>query len=201
MANSPEKGSTITVDPIRSRAKIADIKKVLADSPRNLCLFVVGINVALRASDLVRLKVGQVRRLKVGDLLRIAEKKTAGRKAPRPITWNQSAADAVAAWLPQHPAADDDAAALFPSQKGGGREAITVQHVHRLVKGWCARVGLPGNYGSHTLRKTWGYHQRTTFGTDIGVIMQAYGHSRPNVTMRYLGIQPSEVEGAYLHTL
>jgi integrase len=51
------------------------------------------------------------------------------------------------------------------------------------------------------LRKTWGYHQRTTFGTDIGVIMQALGHSRPNITMRYLCIQPKDIETAYLNTL
>lgn len=69
------------------------------------------------------------------------------------------------------------------------------------IKGWCARLGLKGNYGSHTLRKTWGYHQRVTFGTDIGVIMQAFGHSRPNVTMRYIGIQQTEVENAYLNSL
>jgi integrase len=198
MPNHPEKGSTITVAPIRSKAKINDIKRLLSDSPRDLCLFTVGINVALRASDLVRLTVGQVRHLKVGDLLRINEKKTAGRKAPRPITWNQACVEAVAAWLPKHPN-PADAAPLFPSQKGGG--AITVPHVHRLVKGWCARVGLKENYGSHSLRKTWGYHQRTTFGTDIGVIMQALGHSRPNITMRYLCIQPKDIETAYLNTL
>lgn len=199
MANNPTKGSTVAVDPIRSRTKIADIKRLLADSPRDLCLFVVGINSALRASDLVSLTVGQVRYLKVGDLLRVNEKKTAGRKPPRPITWNQACHDAVAAWLPHHPDSGNDRAPLFVSQRGG--KAITVGHVHRLVKGWCARVGLKGNYGSHTLRKTWGYHQRVTFSTDLGVIVQAYGHSRPSVTLRYLGIQPSEIEGAYLNTL
>jgi integrase len=207
--NRPAKGSTITVDPIRSKAKIADIKRLLAaDNPRDSCLFTVGINTALRASDLVRLTVGQVSWLKPGDLLRIAEQKTSGRKAPRPITWNQAAADAVAAWLPQHPAGNraSTLSPLFPSQKrGGGGDGdlapITGAHVHRLIKSWCRRVGLQGNYGSHSLRKTWGYHQRVTFGTDLAVIMQAYGHSRPAITMRYLGIQPSEVETAYLHTL
>ena len=37
---------------------------------------------------------------------------------------------------------------------------MTVSSVHRLVKSWCRDIGLKGNYGSHSLRKTFGYHQR-----------------------------------------
>jgi integrase len=196
----PERGSTITVDPITSKRSVADIKAILANNPRDLCLFTVGINVALRASDLVRLTCGDVATLEIGAGLRVAEKKTRGRRGrtPRVITWNQAAHEATRAWLARHP--DSAATApLFPSQKGHG--ILTVSHVHRLVKTWCRRVGLKGNYGSHTLRKTWGYHQRATFGTELSVIMQALGHTNPKDTMRYIGIQPEEISDAYMHSL
>ncbi|MDX2441674.1 MAG: hypothetical protein QNK40_14125 [Desulfobacterales bacterium] len=39
----------------------------------------------------------------------------------------------------------------------------------RLVKGWCNVINLKGNYASHTLRKTWGYHQRVTFNVGITI--------------------------------
>ncbi|MDA3791878.1 MAG: hypothetical protein PF503_25695 [Desulfobacula sp.] len=46
------------------------------------------------------------------------------------------------------------------SQRGKG---LTVPSLSILIKGWCRKVNLNWNYASHTLRKTWGYHQRVTF--------------------------------------
>jgi hypothetical protein len=42
-----------------------------------LALFIIGINTNLLASDLLRLKVGQVKDLKAGDTVEIKEKKPA----------------------------------------------------------------------------------------------------------------------------
>ena len=58
-----------------------------ANRPRDLALFTIGINTNLRASDLLRLKVGQVKDLKVGDAVEIKEKK-AGKV--RQITLNKT---------------------------------------------------------------------------------------------------------------
>ena len=74
--NRPAKGSTIKVDPIRKVKDIKSIKTLLKDKPRDLCLFTLGINTNLRASDLLRLTVGDVRNLKAGDDLTLKEKKT-----------------------------------------------------------------------------------------------------------------------------
>ncbi len=54
----------------------------------------------------------------------------------------------------------DDNDPLFRSRKG---DRLTVPSINRLVKGWCAAINLKGNYGSHTLRKTFGYHIWTNF--------------------------------------
>ena len=62
--NHPQKGSTIKVEPIKKGKDIATLKKLLQDRPRDLALFTIGINTNLRASDLLRLKVSQVRHLK-----------------------------------------------------------------------------------------------------------------------------------------
>lgn len=49
------------VEPIRDKKKIAQIKNLLRGQGRHrdLLLFVVGINSALRISDLLQLKIGQ----------------------------------------------------------------------------------------------------------------------------------------------
>ena len=70
--------------------------------------------------------------------------------------------------------------------------------VNRLVKDWCRAINLRGNFGSHTLRKTWGYHQRVTVGTGIPELMVAFNHSSQRQTLDYLCIQPEEIKDAYM---
>ena len=82
------------------------------------------------------------------------------------------------------------------------RDAVlTVPSVHRLVKGWCRAINLKSNYGSHTLRKTWGYHQRVTFGTDLPRLMVCFNHSTQRQSLDYLCIQPQEIKDVYENVL
>ncbi|MBU1341890.1 MAG: site-specific integrase, partial [Proteobacteria bacterium] len=74
--NHPSKGSRITVEPIRDPKDIETIKRLLKNRPRDLLLFVMGINNGLRAGDLLKLKVSQVRQLKPGQSIAIREGKT-----------------------------------------------------------------------------------------------------------------------------
>jgi len=193
--NHPPKGSTIKVDAIREVKDIKSIKRLLADKPRDLALFVVGINTNLRASDLVRITVGQVRCLNANDEFQVKEQKTS---KVRPVQLNAACVDAVKAYLATRPDAADDEP-LFLSQRGGG--AVTPISINALVKGWCRVINLKGNYGAHTLRKTWGYHQRVTFGVDIPTLMTCFNHSTQRQTLAYLGITPDEVKSVFANVI
>jgi integrase len=190
--NHPKKGSTIKVEPIRELKDIQTIKKLLADKPRDFALFVLGINTNLRASDLLSLTAGQVRGLKPGDDLELKEKKTG---KLRRLTLNQACMSVLQALLASRPYQDEDT--LFVGQRG----PLTVSYLNRLVKAWARLVNLTGNYGSHSLRKTWGYHQRVSFGTDIPTLMVCFNHSTQRQTLDYLCIQPSEIRDVYLNQL
>lgn len=187
--NRPSKGSKIKVEPIREMKDIKSIKKVLADSPRDLALFTLGINTNLRASDLIRIKAGMVRGLKPMDEIELKEQKTG---KVRRISLNKSCIEVVRELLASRPYDDQDC--LFRSQRG---EVLTVPSVHRLVKSWCRSINLKGNYGSHTLRKTWGYHQRVTFGSGLPELMECFNHSTQRQTLDYLCIQPEEIKDIY----
>lgn len=190
--NHPKKGSTIKVDPIRKLRDINSIKKMLHDKPRDLCLFVLGINTNLRASDLLRITAGMVRDLKAGDELTLKEKKTGKH---RRITLNKAAIDSIRGLLTSREYHDDDP--LLVGQRG----CLTVPSINRLVKGWCRSINLKGNYGSHSLRKTFGYHQRVTFNVGMPELMLAFNHSSQRETLTYLGIQPEEVRSIYMNVL
>jgi len=191
--NHPKKGSQIKVDPIKKLKDIKAIKKILANKPRDFALFTIGINTNLRASDLLRLKVGQVKYLEAGDTVEIKEKKTG---KSRRINLNKACVKAIQTLLASKQYQDGDY--LFQSQR---RDVLTVPSVHKLVKGWCNEINLKGNYGSHTLRKTWGYHQRVTFGVDLPRLMVCFNHSTQRQTLDYLCIQPEEIKDVYENEL
>jgi hypothetical protein len=66
-----------------------------------------------------------------------------------------------------------------------------------MVKAWCKAIKLKGNYGSHTLRKTWGYHQRVTYQVDIPTLMVCFNHATQKQTLDYLCIQPEEITNVF----
>lgn len=186
----PLNGASIKVEPIRTKTAIANIKKILSDKPRNLCLFTVGINTAWRANEMLSIRVGQVRRAKAGDTLELKQSKT---RKYRMVTLNRTVVNSIQEWLDLigHKLGDDDY--LFASQR---QDVLTVPATTNLVKEWCAAVALKGNYGSHTLRKTWGYWQYKR-GTPLPLLVEAFGHATQQQTLAYLCIQPQEIQDVY----
>jgi len=187
--NHPKKGDRISVEPIKELKDIKAIKKLLSDKPRDLCLFTMGINTNLRASDLLLIKVSQV--INGGELV-LKEQKTG--KARR-ITINKTVQDAIQCLLKIQ---GEEDGYLFRSQRG---DVLTVPSVSRLVKTWCKMIHLKGNYASHSLRKTWGYHQRVSFNVGIPELMVCFNHSSQRQTLDYLCIQPEEIKSVYLNEL
>ena len=192
-ANHPKKGDRIAVEPIRKIKDIKAISKLTLDNPRDHLLFIMGINNGLRAGDLVRMKVKDVRYMKVGDTLTIKESKT-GKDTILVI--NKTVYKALRNFLDL---VQPDADFLFASRKGDSH--IQSQAVRKLVKKWTKAINLRGNYGAHTLRKTWGYIQRTVHGVGFEIICKRYNHSSPSTTMRYLGIQDKEVHSTLMNEI
>jgi integrase len=150
-------------------------------------LFTLGINTAFRANELLSIQVGEVRYLGVGDTLTLKQRKT---QKYRSVVLNDNVVESIKHHLRE--ASLSDEAALFTGLRG----CLTVPTVNRLVKTWCASVGLKGNYGSHSMRKTWGYWQRQN-GADILNLVEAFGHATQRQTMAYLGLQPEDVMKLY----
>ena len=190
--NHPVKGRSIKVDPIKDKKHIQTIKKLLSDKPLDYALFVIGINTNLRASDLLNIKVHQVKDLNPNDEIVLNEKKT---KKPRRITLNKACISAIQGLLTSNEYSDKNY--LFTGQRG----VLTVPTVNQKVKSWCKAINLKGNFGGHTLRKTFGYHQRVTFGTDLPTLMEIFNHSTQKQTLAYLCVQPDEIRNVYENEL
>jgi integrase len=193
--NHPEKGATIRVDPIRRPEDIAAIKQILSGTPRDLLLFTMGINNGLRVGDLLRLKVKDVKSLKPGEFITIKENKTGKQNI---LMVNKSVHKALKDYLQKVHPEDDDY--LFASRKT--RAPLTIQAVNAMVKKWTKTIHLDhGNYGAHTLRKTFGFMQRTKYGVGFEVLARRFNHANPTTTMRYLGLTSDEVNEVLMNEI
>jgi integrase len=192
-SNHPRKGSSINIEPIRKKKTIADLKALLADKPLDLALFVVGINTNLRASDLLSIKVDMVKDLKAGDSLELKEKKT---KKKKMVTFNAAAISAINGLINSR---DYDAGDyLFIGQRGS---VLSVPALNLKIKRWAKRLNLKGNYGCHSLRKTWAFFQYRFFNVQLPVLMKALNHSSQAITLRYIGIQEKDLNDVYLNEI
>ncbi|MEI7636191.1 MAG: tyrosine-type recombinase/integrase [Syntrophus sp. (in: bacteria)] len=193
--NHPKKGSNITVQPIRDIKDIDSIKRLLSKNTRDLLLFTIGINNGLRCGDILKLKVSDVKHLKPNDTLTIREQKTGKDNV---LMINKTSYKILRDYLSETRPSDDDY--IFKSRKGDN-ESLSVEYVNSLVKGWTRSINLHGNFGTHSLRKTFGYIQRKKFGVSWEVLCKRFNHSSPSVTMRYLGIEDREVNGILMNEI
>lgn len=189
----PKKGSSTKADPIRDTALIARIKRHLLATGqyRNYGLFTLGINTGLRANELLSLRIYHVKYLKAGEILDLKQRKT---DEYRMVLVNNPVIEALDIWLSHHPQQRGDKSFLFPSLRYG---MLGVPALCNLVKRWCVENGGHGKFSSHSLRKTWGYHQRIN-GAPLVMISRAYGHKSEAQTLRYIGIMADEVRSLYM---
>jgi len=183
------------VDPIRRSEDIQAIKLLLSKTPRDLLLFTMGINNGLRAGDLLMLRVKDVKSLKPGEFIIVKESKTGKQNI---LMINKSVHKALRNYLEKVRAGDNDY--LFASRKT--KEPLSIQAVNALLKKWTRAINLNhGNYGAHTLRKTFGFIQRTKFGVGFELLAKRFNHSSPTTTMRYLGLTSDEVNEVLMNEI
>ena len=178
------------VEPIRNMKDINAIRKILADKPRDLLLFNIGINSGIRVCDLLKLKVNDVKDCKINDRIVITESKTGKTNV---IIINKIVYNSIRNYLDNHKVMYEDEY-LFKSRKGVNYP-LTTYAVTMYVKKWCKEINLTNiNVGAHSLRKTHAYLMRKKFGVSWELICKRLNHSNPAITRRYIGVQDDEVE-------
>ncbi len=185
-----------TVQPIRDLKKIEVMKKVLLAGPyglRNHLLFVLGINSGLRISDLLNLRLEDVVDAKgmPVDRITIREKKT-GKEKDFPL--GKTAIKAIKLYVDSLSKIDLNQA-LFPSRKGG--HPLSRVQAWEILNDAAVNVGINESIGTHSLRKTFGYHAFKA-GYDITKIQKLLNHSAPIITLAYIGITQDELDEVYL---
>jgi integrase len=190
------------VQPIRDTKKIDVMKAIMRGESnyRDLLLFVLGINTGLRISDILALKWssfinGGGRLLKSGDQLNVVEIKT---KKIKSFMINKSVAEALKLYYDSLGSVNPDDP-VFSSRKtaDGTLQPITRIAAWQMLNRYAHMVGLDDGIGTHTLRKTFGYHLYKK-GVALEYIQKMLNHSSPAITLRYIGITQEQLNDIYV---
>lgn len=173
-----------TVEPLRNIESIKKLEKYFAKhSPRDLLLFTIGTNCGLRISDIVALNVGDVRNK---SHIQIIEKKT-GKFKKFPIN------SKLKPMIDEFTKGKRSDEALFVSIFKNRLDRFGAYYI---LKTACQTVGLQEKIGTHTMRKTFGYHHYKKF-KDVAMLQKIFNHSNPNITLRYIGIEQDQIDESY----
>lgn len=196
-------------EPIKNLEDINRITEYLVRNKRwrDNMLFIVGINFGLRASDLRLLRFSNL----INDNLTFKSsfavfeqktRKTRKRKKNRYITINNAVIEAVTMFLQNTPNVSLSDY-LFRSISVNGRDKnvpIAVNSIDRILKKIAKDLDLNVKVSTHTLRKTFCYHQMVMSGNDsrkLLLLQKMLGHASPMQTLDYIGITNEEIEDAY----
>ncbi|MBR1617326.1 tyrosine-type recombinase/integrase [bacterium] len=172
------------VEPIKDKKSIAKIEKdLLKTNYRNYALFCLGINSGLRISDILNLNVEDV---KDKNFIQITEQKT-GKFKKFPLN---SKIKKIIQIMTKNRTQQEP---LFKTKYNKRMNRFAA---YEIIKNACSKLEI--NAGTHTLRKTFGYHHYKKF-KDIVLLQKIFNHSNSATTLRYIGIEQDEINFSYMN--
>ena len=185
-----------TTQPVRKKEQLKLLKEYYLSekpNPRNYMLIIIGLNTALRISDILGLRYGDVydyQRESWKSHLTITEQKTGKQNR---IYINQE----VRRILEKNtvPAQREASSWLFTSQKQK-RSHLSRYQAYRIIQNAGIFAGLDERISCHSLRKTFGYHAWKQ-GTAPALLMNIFNHSTYQITKRYLCIDQDDKDEVF----
>lgn len=172
------------VEPIREKQKVRDIQEYAKrTNERDYIMLITGIYSGLRISDILRLKVSDVRDKR---FIYIREKKTNKQNI---IEINKFLSKEYKWYCLDK----EDDEYLIKSRESVNKP-LCRQRAYQIIKKLGEAFGVE-NLGTHTLRKTFGYHYYNQ-SKDIGTLMKMFNHSDPSITLKYIGVMQDTMNKA-----
>ena len=187
-----------TSQPIRDTQDLTALREFyLKDEPnmRNYVLICLGVNSALRISDLLELKWKDVYNFKDENFKKhlITYEKKTGKE-----TWiaiNENARNGLQEYMKflKKISGEDY---IFKGKNNGGH--LSRSQAFRIIKHAAGELNLENGISCHSMRKTFGYYA-WKYGTPPAVLMDIYNHSSYEITKRYLGIKQDDKDSVFLN--
>ena len=166
---------------------------------RNKMLFLIAINIGLRASDLVQLRWSYFYKddMTFKESYTLQPKKTQKTGKFVKIFFNQTVKKAIENYVDEYPIENLNDY-LFKSRKGDN--PITEKGLWKIIVDVAADAGVEKNVGSHSLRKTWArniYDNAEDKSGALVMLQECLRHSDSLTTLRYIAIMDEEKKDMY----
>lgn len=180
-----------TSQPLKNKEDIKNLKNYFYEKMeyRNYALVTVGLNTALRISDILNLKWNDVYNEEKQDFyshIYLTEQKTQKQTI---ILLNKAVKNALLLYKESLPNFQIENY-IFCGRKGKEKPISRVQ-AFRIIKNAVHELGLEEHISCHSLRKTFGY-QAWREGTEPALLMTIFNHSSYAITKRYLCIDQDD---------
>lgn len=182
-------------EPIKKTKDLSKLKsyyKEIQPNPRNELLIIMGLNTALRISDILALKWEDVYDFEWKEYrnhINIVEQKT-GKTTQ--IYINSNVLESLhhyKSYLKQKKRNPGKDSVLF--SHSNKNEPISRVQAFRIIKKAVDYYNIAGVISCHSLRKTFGYHAWKQGASPV-VLVNVFNHSSYQVTKRYLGIEQED---------
>lgn len=172
-------------------------KRMIAS--RNKMMFLIGINIGVRASDLCGLKYSFFMNNDgtFKEHYSLQPKKTKKTKKYVKLFFNEAVKQAITNYIEEYPIEDMNGY-LFKSREGDSH--ITAISLGRIIKDAADEAGIDKNICSHSLRKTfgfWAYHNAQDKNNALIILQKIYNHSSPAMTSKYIGLTDDEMSDVF----
>ena len=182
-----------------TRSQIQKIRQLVMGNPLQELLLNLSVDLMLRASDLLALKVSDVIN-KNGSIkaeVKVKQKKTG--RSTLPIPLSETSLRAITKHLSDKPLSDY----IFKGQMFFcTKKPITSQQYARIVKSWVTSIGIDdvSSYSTHSMRKTKAsvIYKETK---DVEACRRLLGQSSVIATSAYLGVTDSSALKLAKHTI
>lgn len=173
------------VEPIKDKSTVREImNKLEMSSPRNAVMVGLGIYCGLRISDILNLKVKDVRRK---WSLKIKQQKT-GR--PIEIMLNRELKKMIDSYTENMKETD-----YLIKSRVGENKSISRTQAYRIMQDIQDEFNLD-KMGCHSTRKTFAYWMYIDNKKDIGLVQKVLGHQSSATTLAYIGMDKERINEA-----
>ena len=181
------------VQPIRSKEVVSQMGEELKEmNDKYFVMFRIGVTSGLRISDILNLKVKDIKKERID----VVEKKTG---KTRTFKLKSKTKELCMDFIEANNLKDNDYI-IYSNKKDseGNIKPISRQQAHHVLNLVAKKLGIE-DVGTHTLRKTYGYHHYMQ-NKDVVALQKAFNHSAPSTTLAYIGID-QDLQDSYNENL
>jgi len=176
-------------NPLNENA-VKTIRRLVQHKPLHSLLLNLSVDLMLRASDLLKMRVGDVisETGVVKDVVKVKQQKTGKTTIDIPLSDNSKRV------IQEHLLGKQAEDFIFVGNKSNyTKKPITTQQYQRIIKSWCRMIGMEdvSNISSHSMRKTKAtYLYNKT--KNVEAVRRLLGQSSVTAVSRYLGVKDSD---------